>query len=155
MPSINGSGVQVKGLNDFRREVKKLADSGALINELKDVNFQVASLVVSKAQGHASTKMEIAAAATLKAGRQAARAVVTGGSAGVPFFGGAEFGAAQNQLRNTSRGAVTGWNQFKAWRGSGAGAGYFLYPAIRDETDKIVDMYGDAMEKIAGKAFPD
>ena len=70
---------------------------------------------------------------------------------------GAEFGSGRNKLRMLPNegGDRLGWNQFKPWRGSGQGAGYFLYPAIRDTTPEIVDMYGDAVEQIARKAFPE
>ena len=36
---------------------------------------------------------------------------------------------------------VTGWNMFQKWRGNGANAGYFLYPAIRDHRDEIAEKY--------------
>lgn len=148
--------VKVIGLKEFRKELKKLDDDG-FTNELKDVNFDIAELVVRTAQQKAAGKgrLQQTAARSLKPGRQAARAVVTGGGPKTPFFGGAEFGAGQNVPRNTQRGTVAGWNQFEPWRGNQSDAGYFLYPAIRDETDKIVDMYGDAIEKITSRAFPD
>src|SRR5689334_9916926 len=107
MAVMKGESTKVVGLDDFRRELKKLDDK-ELVDDLKDVNYEVAVVVISSAQAHASTRMESAAAATLKPSRQAARAQVVGG-AGIEFFGGAEFGAAQNQLRNTSRGTITGW----------------------------------------------
>ena len=52
-------------------------------------------------------------------------------------------------------GRVRGWNQFRPWRGNGEGAGYFLFPAIRQAGPEIVDLYGDALERLAAKAFPD
>lgn len=52
-------------------------------------------------------------------------------------------------------GKVRGWNQFKPWKGNGANAGYALYPAIRSKIGEVVDSYGDAIEKLAKKAFPD
>jgi len=78
----------------------------------------------------------------LKAGRQAAKSVVSDGGAKVPFFGGAEFGSIQ-------------FPQFPAYQGNGADAGYFLYPAIRSMADEIVEMYGEEIEKITRRAFPD
>jgi hypothetical protein len=148
--------VKVAGLRDLTRELRKLDDAG-LIDELKDANMAVAELVVRSAQQRAAGmgRMENRAAQSLKPARQANRAAVHGGGPKTPFFGGAEFGAGQNQQRSTPHGVVTGWNQFEPWRGNGQGAGYFLYPAIRDDTAKIVDMYGDAIERITAKAFPD
>lgn len=51
--------------------------------------------------------------------------------------------------------ARLGWNQFKPWRGSGQGAGYFLYPAIREKETEAVEMFGDEITKLAQRAFPD
>lgn len=52
-------------------------------------------------------------------------------------------------------GRIRGWNQFRPWRGNKAGAGYFLFPAIRDRADEIADVYGDAIGRITKQAFPD
>lgn len=148
--------IKITGLKELRKELRKLDETG-LVQELKDVNYDVAQRVVDKARSQAAGqgRMQAAAAATLKPGKQAARAVVTGGGAKAPFFGGAEFGSQHDQPRTTARGSVTGWNQFEPWKGNGSNAGYFLYEAIRDLTAEIVDLYGDALEKIAGRAFPD
>jgi hypothetical protein len=133
--------VTVDGLDELRRELRKLDDAG-LTDELKDANKAVADLVVVRAQQNASTRMERRAASSLRSARQAARAQVMGGSAKVPFFGGAEFGS----LRFT---------QFRPWTGSNSQSGYFLYPAIRESTEEIVEMYGDEIMKISAKAFPE
>jgi hypothetical protein len=134
--------VKVEGLTEFRKELKLLADDGRFQAELKDANYEVAAHVARRAQGRASTPLQRKASESLKAGRQAVRAVVSGGGPRWPFFAGAEFGSVQ-------------YEQFDAWRGSGYDAGYFLYPTIRDETDVIVEMYGEAIEKITAAAFPD
>lgn len=43
---------------------------------------------------------------------------------------------------------VTGWNMFQPWRGNKATAGYFLYPAIRENRQKIAEMYSDNIARI-------
>lgn len=147
--------VRVAGLDQFRKELRKLDDAG-LIEGLKDANFEVAELVVRSAKANASTRMENRAAATLKARRGQRRAEVGLGNARTPFAIGAEFGAGQNIVRRSVNGrSFRGYNQFRQWRGSDSGAGYFLYPAIRAETDKIVEVYGDSIDKLMSKAFPD
>lgn len=154
---LSGESLKVIGLREFQREIRKLDDKGVL-DELKDLNVQVAQLVIGTAQSVAGGlgRMEQVAAASLKPARQAARAQVSGGGAGVPFFGGAEFGAGRDQPRiDVGPGPGRGYNQFKAWTGNGSNAGRFLYPAIRQDTAEIVEMYGDALEKLAAKAFPD
>jgi hypothetical protein len=150
-------GIEVPGLRLFARELKQAGPD--LVDELKELNYKVATKVrdaaLLRAQGEGP--MAARAAGSLRAARQAARAAVFLGNAKTPFALGAEFGSGRNKLRMLPNegGDRLGWNQFKPWRGSGQGAGYFLYPAIRDTTPEIVDMYGDAVEQIARKAFPE
>lgn len=139
-PMRTKSTVTVEGLDQFRRELRKLDDK-TLIDGLKDANKQVGDIVVDEAKSRAQTRLQVKAASTLRAGRQQARAVVTGGTARVPFFFGAEFGALQ-------------YRQFSPWRGSGENAGYFLFPAIRDKREEVLDVYGVAIERLAAEAFP-
>lgn len=138
--------VKVQGLDQFRRELRKLQQSAGSdsIALLKEANYRVASMVVGKAQSRASSigPMQAKAAASLKPGRQQARAVVSGGGARVPFFNGAEFGAKY-------------YKQFLPWKKPGGGnTGYFLFPTMKAESKNIIDMYGDELEKIAKQAFP-
>jgi len=43
---------------------------------------------------------------------------------------------------------VRGWNMFRPWRGNKGRAGYFLYPAVRRNRDKIAEMYADNITRI-------
>lgn len=148
--------IKVAGLDELRRELRRL-DTPGLVDELKTVNYDVAEQVVGWAQANAARwgPMDQRAAATLSAARAQKAARVRLGGARAPFAQGAEFGAGHNKPRPTARGTVRGWNQFRSWRGNGADAGYWLYPAIRDHTDEIVERYGDGLERITAKAFPD
>jgi hypothetical protein len=156
MARVGSGGAKVVGLDELRRELKRLDDAG-LIGELKDVNYEVASSVIgpmkSKAAGIGA--MEARAAATLSASKAAARAQVNFGGAKAPFAGGAEFGAGRDSIRSRASGSYVGYRQFNPWRGNGGDAGYFMYPTIRDRMDDIVERYGDGIEKITRKAFPD
>ena len=139
--------VRVQGLDKFRSELRKIQQSGGAdgIALLKEANYRVASMVVGKAQSRASSigPMQAKAAASLRPGRQQARAVVSGGSARMPFFYGAEFGALQ-------------YKQFLPWKKPGNGnTGYFLFPTMKAETQNIIKMYGDELDKISKDAFPD
>lgn len=160
MAAIGQGGVRVKGLDELRRELNKLDDAG-LTKELKDVNYDVAKSIIGPAQARAASvgRMEARAAATLKASKAAKAARVNFGGAKAPFAAGAEFGAGQNIRRSGGarvlRNGILGWNQFNPWRGNDGGAGYFLYPTIRDRIDDIVEQYGEGIERITAKAFPD
>ncbi len=139
--------VRVAGLDAFRRELRRLeSEAGPQgLAMLKEANHKVASMVVTKAQARAASigPMQSKAASSLRAGRQQARAVVSGGGARTPFFWGAEFGALQ-------------FKQFLPWKKPGGGnTGYFLFPTMKAETQNIIEMYGEELDKIAKDAFPD
>jgi hypothetical protein len=151
--------IRVKGLDEFRKELRKLQDAAGAdgLSLLKDANFRVANMVIGKAQSRASGlgAMQAKAASTMKAGRAQARATITGG-ARIPFFFGAEFGAYSNVPRQRGGRAFVGFNQFEPFKKPGNGnAGYFLYPTIKAESKRIIDMYADELEKISKQAFPD
>jgi len=42
---------------------------------------------------------------------------------------------------------IRGWNGFRPWK-SGNNAGYFLFPAIRDNRQKIIDMYMESVQEV-------
>lgn len=149
--------VAVQGLDELRRELRRLDDE-TIINELKDTNQAVARDVVGWAQQRAGSlgPMERRAAASMTASRAQKGAQVRLGGARAPFAAGAEFGAYRGRQRVLAGGrTVTGWNQFNPWRGNGADAGYFLYPAIRAHTAELVETYAEAIDRIVAKAFPD
>lgn len=155
--SMPSEGVEIPGLRQFARDLK--AAGPELVDELKDLNFKVASKVKDDAVARASGQgpMAARAAGSLRAAKQAARAAVLLGNAKTPFALGAEFGSQHDRPRMLPNEGTDrlGWNQFRPWSGSGSTAGYFLYPAIRQDMPAIVAMYGDAIEQIAKKAFPE
>jgi hypothetical protein len=90
----------------------------------------------------------------MKAARQQKVAIIRLGGNRNPEALGAEFGAAQGVLRNTTRGVMEGWNQFRPWRGNGSEAGYFLMPTIREDTPQIIEHYLELIDHLARRAFP-
>jgi hypothetical protein len=167
MAMKSSSTVAVSGLREFRNELRRLqtesgGDGSAL---LKDANWKVAQFVVGRAQSRAGTvgRQQARAAESLRASKTVNRAQVAGGSAKMPFFFGAEFGAKQNILRSERRaagwagpGRYLGFRQFKQWRKPGGGnTGYFLFPTLRAETQNIIDFYADELDKVAAQAFPE
>ena len=152
--------VNVKGLDQFRRELRKIQQDGGTdgIALLKEANVRVANYVIAKAQAKAAGvgRMQAKAAATMRAGRQQARATIIGGGAKMPYFFGAEFGAYPNVRRTRNNRSFVGFNQFERWKKPGNGnTGYFLFPTMREESRRIIDMYGDELDQIAKQAFPD
>lgn len=145
------SGIEIRGLKDLRKALRDVDEK--LPKELANVNQDVARFVIDRAQGRAATPLENRAARTMKAARQQQVALIRLGGARYPEALGAEFGAGQNTLRNTTRGVMVGWNQFRPWRGSGSGAGYFLFPTIRDDTPQIIDMYYELIDEFTRRVF--
>ena len=152
--------VRVQGLDQFRRELRRIETDGGPdgIALLKEANHKVASMVVSKAQARASSvgRMQAKAASSLRAGRAQARATVIGGSASIPFFFGAEFGSYAGFSRQRGNRSFVGFNQFLPWKKPGSGnTGYFLFPTMKAESRNIIEMYGDELDRVAKRAFPD
>ena len=156
--------VRVQGLDQFRREMTKIAKEGGPDGRalLKAANQHVADHVRVRAVARAATvgKMQHKAALSMKSGRAANAATITGGNAKVPFFAGAEFGAGL-AIRSKIGGVPSprsgiGYVQFLPWKEPGFGnTGYFLFPTMRFESKRIIEMYGEELDKITKHAFPD
>ena len=106
--------------------------------------------VMASAKGRAGTKMRINAAGTLRQLSSAGGAAIGYGD-GIPYWGGAEFGAFRDIRRATRRGLMRGWNQFDHWRGNSSDAGYFLWPAIRDTTRQETETLAERLAEIIAK----
>ena len=149
--------VRVEGLTELRKAVKELGDV-ATSKEFKAAGYDVAKEVViplaqSKAAGLG--RMYARAADTLMATRIAAGGGIRLSNRDFPGTLGAEFGAMANQLRNTRAGTMRGWNQFRGWRGSGPGTGYFLWPTIREDAELILDEYNERIDPLVKRLFPE
>lgn len=152
--------IRVQGLDQFRRELRRLETEGGAdgIALLKEANFKVASMVIGKAQARASSvgRMQAKAAQSLRPGRAQARATISGGGPRMPFFFGAEFGAYSGFPRQRGGRSFVGFNQFLPWKKPGSGnTGYFLFPTMKAESKNIIEMYGDELDGVVKKAFPD
>jgi hypothetical protein len=141
--AISGSDtVRLTGLDELRKELKKL--DGEWIGELKAANYEIAAdIVVPTAKSKASgTRAGSAVVSSIRAARAAKSATVSLGGARVPWAAGWEFGALK-------------YKQFPRWKGNGDGAGYFLWPTIRERRSEIIERYMTLLEKITSRAFPD
>ncbi len=137
MGKINakGQGVRVTGLVELNRALKALGPE--VQKELKAANFEVGSMVAGDAQSIALGLGGVAAkvAPSIKATKTQAGAAVSFGGAAYPFAGGAEFGSMR-------------YKQFKPWLGNSSDAGYFVYPAIRQDAEEIETTYIERIDDI-------
>ena len=162
-------GLKVAGASELRRLFKAIQEPN-LTNDLKDVHFRVAEIVVNRARGNAARlgrrarpraegrtrrthrygglPAPLVAAATLRSSRRQAGASVSLGSVKVPFALGHEFGANPDDERTGPSGRrFVGYRQFPAVNKRG----YFLYPAIADAKDEIAKEYLDGIDAIVAK----
>lgn len=135
------AGIRIEGLREFAASLKVLEQQ--LPRELTKANKEAAALLAAEARelGISLGSVAAKAAETVMARASSTGGFVVGG-AGAPYFFGAEFGA-------------FAYKQFKGWRGNGAEAGYFVYPAIRANEERVVELYADRIEALARIAFPD
>lgn len=127
--------IQVEGLVELNRALKQLGPT--FPKELRKANKTVADLVAQDAKAAAHSIGGVAAhvAPSIKASAGAQFAAVSLGGTAYPMAGGAEFGSYR-------------YKQFKPWRGNGSDAGYFVYPAIRRDADRIETEYGHALTEL-------
>jgi hypothetical protein len=145
----------VEGVAPIRKAIKALGDP-AVTKEFKAAGKHITDdLVIPAARSKAAGlgAMYARAATTLRAANVAQGAAVRYGG-GVAWAMGAEFGAGQNASRNTRRGTVKGWNQFRPWKGSGSSAGYFVWPTIHERDALIVAAYAAGIDQLADRLFP-
>lgn len=138
----SGYGVNVKGLSEIRKALKEVGPENA--KEMVKVGRDVAKDVATKARGKAQSLGGVAAksATSVRPSAGATSAGVGFGGNSAPWAPGAEFGGGR---RPTTR-------QFEPWRGSGEGAGYFVYPTIRANSDQIVESYQSGLDDVLKKA---
>ena len=134
--------VRVNGLRDLQRELRNVDDS--LPRELRKASLEAATIVADETRDSFSSRRGVApkVAPSVKAVAEQRRAAVKIGGARYPYWGGAEFGSIQ-------------YGQFEPWRGSGPDAGYSLYPSIRAKNEEVVERYGEMVDELMARAFPD
>lgn len=135
MARIRTGDVKVEGLAALNRQLKALGPE--FQKELKKASLSVASFVADDARAAAYAQGGVAAhvAPSIVAKGYTTSAAVAFGGTGFEMAGGAEFGSLK-------------YKQFKVWRGNSSDAGYFLYPAIRQDSDRIVTEYTDALDDL-------
>lgn len=137
-----GARVEVTGLKELRRELRKLEGDGAWKKDLRDAGLKAATIVATDAKASAmrasNPRMGTRAANTIRPLASQTSGTVAAGSKAVPW----------------TLGHIWGSNQFRQFPKRIKG-GYHLYPAIEKNADKIVEIYADAIDDLTKKAFPE
>jgi hypothetical protein len=132
--------VQVSGLADLRNDLKKL-ENAAAARQVKNALADAADYVAVRARGKVPSRSG-RAAGSIKGGSTGASAYVKGGGGNVPYYGWLDFGSRTPKKGNPrSRGP---------WSGSGKGPirGRFIYPAIDENQNKIVELVGNGLNQV-------
>ena len=138
--TLNQSGLRIANLTAAKRALRRISPDAH--KGLKAASHTIAQQVVSKATARASARAQSAKAAQSLRARAGDSPTIALGGARYPFALGAEFGG----------GRTARTRQFPAWRGSSRGAGYFLWPTVRDLSGYINDAYMDALDDALAKA---
>jgi hypothetical protein len=138
---IRSGTVKVDGLRELNRALKAIGPEAQ--KELKEASKTVATFVAADARSSAFSQGGVLGhiAPSIKPVGGVSGAGVAFGGAAYPMAGGAEFGSIR-------------YKQFKPWRGNNSDAGYAIYPAIRQDADRIVTEFTDAVDRIIKKRFP-
>lgn len=153
-PKLRADGfIRVTGLKELAKALREIDKD--LPKEMSAGSQQVAQHIVDRATTAAASvgPMQRKAARSLAAARQQKMAAIKYGGARYPFamgaeFGGGKYGAGNPKPGSGGRGFTT---QFRPWRGNSSDAGYFLYPTIRRESDRIVELYGQVLDDLINK----
>lgn len=144
----------VAGLRRALRALPKEAQA-----TMRDASSDIAADVAGRAAVRARFVGGVAkhVAPTIKARRDRVPKVVMGGSTRLPDRPGGRSGRGQT-VGDVIWGAEFGGGrrpstrQFSPWRGNGEGAGYFLWPTVRENADETMERYGDALVKAVDRA---
>ncbi len=142
---IRSGDVAVTGVKEANAALRRVGPE--LRKEFKKATRDIAGTVAgdarSKAQGLGGVAAKVAPSIKPVSGgtQNATGAGVAFGGANYPMGPGAEFGSYR-------------YKQFKPWRGSGPGAGYFVYPAIRDNSEYIFRSFDQAAQRLISREFP-
>jgi len=140
---IDGQVVRVSGIKEVRSALRRLGDAEAL-TEVREALKAGAEIVA------AETRKRIPvgtgrARDSVRATAGGNKAYVNGGKASVPYYGWLDFGT-RTPMSGRPR-SVGPW----AKSGKGPDRGRFIYPALDDTIDQVVDKVGDGLEAFARK----
>lgn len=143
MPGGPAVTIEFEGLKQLRKDL--LAVDKNLVKELGQAYKKIGTMIVSAASARAQGLGGVAAksAQALASTARATDVSIRINGEKYPWALGGEFG-----------GGAPRSPQFKPWRGNGPDAGYFLYPTIRDDSQKILDGFLEAFDKASKLAFP-
>lgn len=146
---------EVVGLKDFMRELRQFPERADL--DIRKGFRDIAKDIREDARSRAENARPLRGKSerpsppvqhwkdlvnTIRSGSTSEAPYVAVGAPKVPWALGYEFGS--NRFR-----------QFPAWKGRGAGAGYFFWPAVDAANETVLERMGDAIDAALAAAYPE
>jgi hypothetical protein len=134
--------VTITGLKELNAALKKLEDA-VLSSQVRAAFLDAADLIAVRARAKVPSRSG-KAAGSISAGAGARGSYVQGGKGSVPYYGWLDFG---------SRSPVSGNPRSRGpWAGSGTGpkSGRFIYPAIDENSEAMVDLVVQGLNRLFG-----
>lgn len=154
------SEVRIRGLQEFRRELRKA--NGSLSNEMRTIHRRVSDLVARRAQASMAGggRQASAAAGAIKA-RATNRSATIDTVAKPPFALGVIWGQRRRSgWYAAKRYEGSSGRQFPKWVGNQwdpgdfGGKPYHVGDAINDSLDEIDEIYLEGIDELTRRAFP-
>ena len=131
--SSGGYRLVVEGLSEFRRELGRIQEEREWTTELRKTNKQAAGLIVDRAApGMPLLSGRLAGSLRALAGQTHA-SVAVGNNTGVPYAGPILFGWPARNIEPQDP----------------------IYPAIADTFEEFEELYGDLIDDLTKRAFPE
>lgn len=154
-----GGGVEVEGLDQWRRDLKETNNPSAYRREFRKEERQIAQKVASGARGRAGGMggpfAHFAPHITGSSSNAGAAVGLRGSAANATFWGAKGkhgwYGAPRYAGGPPQHPSWVG----NAWDVAGPGGPYAINATVRTMSPQIVDWYGDAVSRVTAASFPD
>lgn len=146
------------GLREMRAALRGMDPELArgLTHVHKTISLAAVAGMRMRAESRTHPRVGHQAIGTLRATAGQQSASVKYGNAETSWALGEEFGSLGARMtvdRRHPRGRHS-TRQFPAWRGNKQGAGYFVWPTIREDLPRFIDAYDEMVEELLAEAFP-
>lgn len=133
--AVNGAGIQVAGLKEFQRSLKAMDTN--LPKQLRIALNSASELVIDDARRRVPTRSG-RAAKSLKVRSTQREARVAAGGRIAPYYPWLDFGGHVGQHGKTTRPFYK--------------EGRYIYPSLRENREKIIEVMGEALADLAREA---
>jgi hypothetical protein len=154
MSTTRSVGIEVEGLRQFMRGLRQAPER--LDKDIRKEFREIAATVRDRARAAAWGRRSAVGGGpkrvrSMQSWRDLVNTIRSGsnpepyvalGSDRVPWVLGHEFGSGR-------------YPQFPPWRGNKADAGYFFYPAVRAETQNVVERMAEVVDRVLSEAYPE